>query len=537
MPVIDTSTLIAGSQNSHDSLQTYNGLDCCVTVEVFEEVRGALQDNPGAQIPYDFERAMQAPALEMSMRGVLVDQYQRSCAIKDLTAKEGRLLEILRRFATAVWGKGLNHNSPQQLKDFFYGVMQLPEQHSFTKGRRAVSTNREALEKLSVYFYARPIINTILALRDTGKKLSVLRTEVDSDSRLRTSYNVAGTETGRWSSSKSAEGTGTNLQNITEKLRRVVIADSGYKLAYVDMEQAESRLVAWIIWILFGDDKYLNACESGDLHTVVTRMVWPDLKWWDKLSPFERDRLLRDGIKDIFMPGISPAKAQASYDKKFIAESKFYRDYSYRDMSKRGGHGTNYYGQPRTMAKHLKVVEELMVSFQANYFGEFPGIREYHRWVARELGIHQSLTTPLGRTRHFFGRSSDDATLREAIAFLPQSSVGDLLNFALWKLWKYEPRIQVLMQIHDAIVFQYPDNDPDLEVDILQNVLRLMKTPLYARGRELVLPGEAKVGWNWGFFNPKEPLENPDGLMNWAGKDERQRREGPGTPRLNRLIS
>src|SRR5215467_12315958 len=96
-----------------------------------------------------------------------------------------------------------------------------------------------------------------------------LKTEIDHDGRMRTSYNIAGTNSGRFSSSLSEFGTGGNLQNIEEGLRSVFIADDGMKLANFDAEQGESRIVGAIEWCLFHDGKYLDVCESEDIHTIV----------------------------------------------------------------------------------------------------------------------------------------------------------------------------------------------------------------------------------------------------------------------------
>src|SRR5574337_920692 len=112
---------------------------------------------------------------------------------------------------------------------------------------------------------ARPIVAAILARRDLAKQLQVLKTEIDPDWHLRTSYNIGGTTTTRFSSSKTPEGTGNNLQNITESLRHICIAEKGYKLYGIDLEQAESREVGLICGLLFGDWRYLDACEAGDL--------------------------------------------------------------------------------------------------------------------------------------------------------------------------------------------------------------------------------------------------------------------------------
>lgn len=500
MPKINTANL---SPNivPHVKHQVYNGLDCCLTFEIFDILNDQItkKNEPFVEQIYAFERGMQAPALELMERGWNIDEEQRQKGIADQSKKRDTLQTILNRYANVIWHKGLNANSPKQMKEFFYGALRLPEQFKNEKGERKVTTNREALEKLSIYFYAKPIINVILKLREVSKLLSVLETEVSKDGRLRTSYNVAGTETGRWSSSASADGTGTNLQNITPALRRMFIPDPGWKLCYLDLEQAESRVVGLLVWAYIGDPVYLDACESGDLHTTVSKLVWPALGWTG------------DNAAD-----------------KALAEAPFYRHFSYRDMAKRGGHGTNYYGLPRTMARHLKVAEPIMVNFQTQYCGlhgkpggAFPGIRHWHEHVDRQIRLHSSITTILGRQRIFFGRSDDDATLREAIAYEPQSVVGDLLNCALWRLWKYEKRIQILGQVHDAIIFQYPD-DPDLEPGIIASAQHLTRIPIEARKRQLIIPSECQIGWNWG----KADKDNPFGLTKWKGAADVRRRVG-----------
>lgn len=494
MPRINTANMHP-NLDAHTQHQVYNGLDCCLTFEIFEVLDRQLQqkNEPYVSNIYSFERGMQAPALELMERGWKIDPVERENGQKLLRSRLDRLRVCLDRMGFAIWDKGLNANSPAQLKKFFYEVMGLPEQYNNNRGQKNVSTNREALEKLEAYFYAKPIINCILAIRETVKKLSVLETEISSDGRMRTSYNVAGTETGRWSSSSSADGSGTNLQNITPELRRMFVADRGYKLCYLDLEQAESRVVGLLVWRTCADATYLDACESGDLHTTVSKLVWPRLAW----------------------PG-------GKGDRE-LADAPFYRHFSYRDMAKRGGHGTNYYGTPRTMARHLKVETKVMEDFQRAYFTPFAGIRRWHEWVKREISMNQKMTTLLGRQRTFYGRN-DDATLREAIAFEPQSVVGDLLNCALWRVWRHEPRVQILGQIHDAIVFQYPNN-PDTECEILSNCLSLTRIPITSCERTIIIPSEAKIGWNWGEADAKRFADgNPNGLIKFRGEPDKRRR-------------
>lgn len=519
----EIQTELIGNHNyhldPHEVHQTYNGLDTAVTLEVWQNLQSQRGD-PASELMYSFSRAMQAPALEMMLRGIRVDQFHRWNTIRDLEAKATSVQEILDEFAEACWSSGLNPNSPKQLKTFFYEVMKLPEQFRYFKGTKKVSTDREALEKLQLYFHAEPIINCILKLRDLLKKVSVLRTEVDADSRMRTSYNVAGTETGRWSSSSNVYGGGTNLQNITEELRRIFISDPGKKFAYIDLSQAESRALGFVCWTLFGHHQYLDACESGDLHTTVCRLVWRNLGW----------------------------NGEAKHDKA-LAERNFYRQFSYRDMAKRGGHGTNYYGTPPTMARHLKVATKLIEDFRNDYFIAFPEIPLYHKHIARTLQLDGTITTPLGTGRLFFGRLNDDTTLREAIAYVPQHMVGVLLNLALWRVWYYLGRkVDILGQVHDAILIQYKEEE---EAEILPKVVKLMATPLTHSGREMIIPSDVNVGWNWAKYYDKAMAEedvrrdkkpkplNLDGLRSLSpgGTDSRTRSEDPEARGLDRVLS
>jgi len=468
-----------------DQRQVYNGLDCMLTLEIFEEISRLTNSDSST---YNFARALQGPILEIMLRGFLVDKTARYTAVSVLKEREALLRHRLQLLAAAVWDKPLNPRSPQQLQSFFYDTMRIPKIFSFQKGKKKLSMGRETLEKLDLYYFARPIVACILAIRGIAKQIEVLETEVSSDGRMRTSYNIGGTETGRLSSSSSADGTGSNLQNIESSLRRVFIADKGKVLCVIDLEQAESREVGWLCGTLFNDWTYLNACEEGDLHTTTCRLIWPKLPWTGEKS----DRA--------------------------IAEQNFYRHYSYRDMSKRGGHGTTYYGKPHTMARHLKVPARLMEEFQAAFFGAYPAIHKWHGWVAAELQTVQRIITPWGRERQFFGRPGDDTTLREAIAYSPQSSTADRTNSGLLAIWKNLPQVELLAQTHDSVTFQF---ELSLLEEVVPIALQCMEIPISHNGRIMIVPGEAKVGFNWGYrHDDRKPIgprnkANPNGLVKW----------------------
>ena len=448
MTVIQTADLTPEALRTlseSEAHQIYCGLDTMVTFEVMEELSRLISaredDDDSYPLLYSFERALQAPALDMMLRGFKIDGFERQRAISLLEAQLAVLQEQLDLLATVIWGKGLNAGSPKQLKEFFYQRMRLPEVVISTKGEKRVSTNREALEKIEVYLHARPIVALITAIRDINEVLRQLKTAVDPDGRYRMSINIGGTETGRWSTSKSVTGTGGNGQNLKRdddleegevSVRKCFIADEGMKLCNIDLEQTESFDVGLLQGLILDDWRYLDACEAGDLHTSVAKLVWPDMGW----------------------TGDKPRDRQ-------IANKPFYRHFSFRDMAKRGGHLTNYMGTAWTASRSLKVPLPIMENFQNEYTGRaFPGFSKWWQSVAQVLQTERTFITPYGRSRQFFGRPDDDATLREAIAFVPKSMTADRMNLGLFRIWRdLRNRVELLAQVHDSVCFQFHEGD------------------------------------------------------------------------------
>lgn len=488
----------------------YNGLDCCVTLEVLENIENLLDDV--SRVTYNLSLSLQAPILEMSMRGIRIDLFQREQVKKEYI----RQLELIEAQLSKILFEGLsislNWRSPAQLKKLFYEVLQLPEvKKRNAHGKMAATTNRDALEKLYDYHYATALCNRLLVLRDIEKKRQFLSAKLDEDNHIRANFNIAGTNTGRLASSVSDYGTGTNLQNVDRLLRTVFIPDKGMKFANIDLEQADARNVGAICWNLFVETHgeayagaYLDACESGDLHTTVCSMAYNELPWTT-----------------------DPKKNRE------IADAKAYRELSYRDLSKKLGHGTNYYGQPPTMAKHTRVRVDTITTFQHKYFGGFPAIGcpltepdaamrpNWHNWVKRQLRESQCIITQYGRRRWFFDDPKNQETIRAAIAFEPQSMTADEINRAILNIWRANV-VQILCQVHDSLLVQYPE---EMEDEIIPKLKQLFRAPLtLRRGREFLVPCEVKVGWNWGdmIVQKDGTVINPFGLMKYKGTDTRK---------------
>lgn len=153
-----------------------------------------------------------------------------------------------------------------------------------------------------------------------------------------------------------------------------------------------------------------------------------------------------------------------------------------------------------------------------SYFGAFPCIPAWHSHVRSSLINTAQLETPFGRRRFFFDRPTETSTLRAAVAYQPQSMTADEINTGILKLW-WSNKVQLLIQVHDSILFQFPE---ELEDEIIPWALEELKTRLILkRGREFHVPTEAMTGWNWGYHSD----ENVDGLKKWKGSDTRVRQE------------
>lgn len=471
--IIDSAELDSLQLDDYQWHQSYNCLDCCVTVEVWQARQDHFDDN--TRMTYLNEKDMQAPCLEMQLRGIRLDEVKVSTEIATLWSEIRILEEYFAELMQAVYGRFVNWRSPQQVKEMLNAM-----------GWTCRKTDRPTLEALRAHFYAEPIILAILGLRDRDKLHGVLaKTNRRRTGRFHAAFKVPGTSTGRLSSAKDPFNEGHNLQNLNDRTRRCFIPDDGMKFAYIDLEQAESRAVAY----LSGDENYIHACESGDLHTSVSEMVWPELAWTD-----------------------DPKKNKA------IAEEIFYRFFTYRDMAKRGGHATNYYGKAFTVAKHLNVQKQIIEAFQERYLEKFSGIPEWWYRVMKDLMTQGWLMTPFGRFRRFFGRPDDDATIRKAIAFEPQSLVGDIENTGMWRVWRWM-EVQMLAQVHDAILFQFPEEQ---ESEIITTAVRHIEIPIAVGSRTMTIPCEPKTGWNWGAYDESD---NPAGLKKWTGRDDRTRPE------------
>lgn len=192
-----------------DQYWTYNCKDVCVTFEVAFVLQNIL-DHVGRRPQYDFMYQTSRSALRSMLRGMRIDQKRRSEVAGQLMAAISEYDALIHQ----IIGFPLNVGSTQQMQQYFYGDLRLPIQLDKKTKRPTL-----AAKALGVLAEKEPLLRPLVALIEKKRSLGVfLKTfcmmPLDTDGRMRCSFNVCGTETMRFSSSENAFGTGGNLQNI-----------------------------------------------------------------------------------------------------------------------------------------------------------------------------------------------------------------------------------------------------------------------------------------------------------------------------------
>lgn len=507
----------------------YNALDVVGTFAVHDALLPMLTGNKGRI--YAFERAMQAPAFDMMVRGVRINDTKRKEAVAALKRKLTRVdreinkLPVVLEFWDKVteetgwcpaepgkrhkWPRGVedsadkrcercgvsrlkrldfNANSPAACKHLLYKRLRMTPVHN-KKGE--VTTDDEALAKLGQKYPEHlALIEAILAIRDTKKQLGLLEARLSPEGRFPSSFNVGAAWTGRWSSSKNPFGEGGNLQNIGEQHRYIFEADPGYELFYADLEQAESNTVAH----LAGDPRYIEAHLLGDVHTYVSRLVFPFL-------PFTGDL-----VTDKKVAKVNPPWDQAE-------------GHDYRFQSKRVQHGSNYGLTPPgiSMIAHIPLKEAKVM--QANYFQEFPYIQKWQGTIVAAISAGEPIVSPFGFEILLMGRPWDRGTHRQGFSAIPQSVVAHVISIGIHRLYRTRKTtgIQLLAQVHDAILGQYPIERREESIAIIKEAMRV---PVPIGGRVMTIATEVAAGGNWGKRATAEDVaagkaekENPNGIV------------------------
>jgi len=436
------------------STAKYNCYDVVVTYKCAEEHEAELKKRGMWEFYRNYvHRAVEALCYVQS-QGVLIDLPARE-KIKQTTQLE---MDEIKHRLTKLVGYEINPGSPPQVSKLVYDQWKLPRQlHHKTK---KPTTDDDALSALAKKFPVHAgVLNDVLAYRQKRVLISTFcDMHLTPTGRVQTSYNVAGTVTGRLASSATIDDVGGNLQNIPRgSFRRIFVADPGKVLIKSDLSQAEYRVLIWKARIRRVIEKLLND-PSFNIH------MW-------------------NASENIYKIPVSQ-----------VTEQQYAN-------SKNGVYGANYGIGPIKVSRMYNIELREARYIIDSYHGSVPEIKGvYQKEIEDELRSTHKLVNPLGRERVFLGRL-DDETYRAAYSHYCQSTVGDVINAALCDLLdesfrQPEVGLDILLQVHDELVCQVWESHVEQGVEMIR---RAMERPIQVPGtpEPLVIPAGIKVGHNW----------------------------------------
>jgi DNA polymerase I len=204
----------------------------------------------------------------------------------------------------------------------------------------------------------------------------------------------------------------TSMPNV----RKMFIPDPGMTIFDADLAGADAQVVAYEA----GDEDLIRAFREGlDVHDKNARDLW------------------------------GHAYTSLAGDRNSGPKSKR------RKETKQAVHATNYGGSARALAHVLGWTVREAESFQRRWFGLHPRIKtEFHGRIEHDLSLRRMVTNRFGYRRMYFDRI--DSVFPEALAWVPQSTVAEVSFRGAIQLEKLCPWVQMLLQVHDSVVFQVP---------------------------------------------------------------------------------
>ncbi len=384
---------------------------------------------------------------EMELAGCRVDKGALASFGEMLSQRAAALEQQIYDLA----GESFNINSPKQLGEILFGKLGLPHGK---KTKTGWSTNADVLEKLR---YEAPIVGAVLEYRQYAKLRSTyadgLLKAMDPDGRIRTSFQMTVTDTGRLSSREP------NLQNIPTRtdlgseIRKMFIPAEGCLLVDADYSQIELRLLACIA----GDEAMQQAFRDGrDIHTATAAQVF-------HVAPEDVTHEMRRRAKAV-------------------------------------NFGIVYGISAYSLSQDIGVTVAEAKDYMEAYFASFPGVKAYMEAVvakARENGyvetlFHRRRDLPELKSSNFNLRSFGE---RVALNMPIQGTAADLMKLAMVavrrRLKAEGLRAELVLQVHDELIVECPEAEAETVAKLLAEEMQGVA--------HLAVPLTAEAHWgrNW----------------------------------------
>lgn len=425
----------------------YAAEDALVTYRLYLALKKELEGIEGAQeIFYKQEMPLVEVLTAMEQRGILLSAEE--------LGRQGRVLkEELAQVENEIYrisGSNFNIASPKQLGKILFEDLGIKYPKPLKPDRNGVLNYSTAEDVLSAVEGEHELVPKVLRYRTLSKLINTYTDKLAAlisprTGRLHTSYNQAGTITGRLSS------TDPNLQNIPARgnegrlIRHAFVPAPGYKMVSIDYSQIELRLIAH----MSGDPNLIQAFLDGqDIHRATAAQILGK----DPSEVTDDERSHAKATNFGLMYGMGPFKLSQQ------TGMPFYQAKEYIDQ----------------------------------YFKLYPSIHSYMDRVVDFAVRHGYVTTLMNHRLRFDEGVFDNprtapGAKREAINAPMQGSAAEIIKIAMIRIFEYLRTLDdsqacyMLLQIHDELIFEIKegrvDEISDRLVQIMEGVVEL-KVPL-----------------------------------------------------------
>ncbi len=438
-----------------DKATRYAAEDADVTLRLWRVLKPRLVAEKMTTVYERLERPLIETVAKMEQRGICVDRQILSRLSGELAQAAAGLESEIHELA----GRNFNAGSPKQLGEILFDEMGLPGGKKTKTG--AWQTGVQVLEELAAEGHELP--RKIIGWRQLTKLKSTytdaLPGFINKDTkRVHTSYSMASTSTGRFSSSDP------NLQNIpirTEegrKIRTAFIANKGNKLVSADYSQVELRVLAHIADI----PQLKQAFADGlDIHAMTASEMFN--------TPIEgMDPMMRRRAKAINFGII---------------------------------YGISAFG----LANQLSIGRSEASDYIKTYFERFPGIKGYMEDTKNFVREHGYVETIFGRQSNYPGIKDPNPQMRAfneraAINAPIQGSAADIIRRAMVRmdgaLLDANLSAKMLLQVHDELIFEVPDEEVYKTITLVKDVMENAAMPTLQLSVPLQVDAQAADNWD-----------------------------------------
>ena len=429
----------------------YAAEDAFLAMRLYAKQQEQLDNASNARVKKvysDIEVALIPVLFTMERNGACIDSQMLAQQSQQLNKQLVELTTQCHQLA----GMAFNVDSPKQLQTVLFEHLKLPSLKKTATGQ--ISTSEEVLSELALnYELPKKVIEYRTLRKLKGTYTDKLPLEVNPDTgRLHSSFNQTVASTGRLSSSNP------NLQNIPirtqqgREIRKAFIAEPGNLLISADYSQIELRIMAH----LSKDDGLLNAFAQGkDIHKATAA--------------------------EIFQTPLDEVDNDQRRSAKAINFGLIY--------------GMSAFG----LSKQLGTTRAQAAAYMESYFDRYPGVIKYMESTkerAQRLGYVETL---MGRRLYLKNINSKNVAQKQgaeraAINAPLQGTAADIIKTAMIRLneyWSKEPRVRIILQVHDELIFEVPEA---MAKECQEQISNMMSQAMQI---DVPLLVDSGVGHNW----------------------------------------